>query len=584
MNSKTFSDYGIQVADSASFGSQVATTCPQCSRERKKKNAKCLSVNIDKGVWYCNHCGWSGGLGKNSQKHSPGWNKPSFRKPDPRPQLNLPQNAIDWFHSRGITDAVLLRNRIDFGSTYMPQTEDFAETIIFQYFREGELINRKYRQISEKNFRLDTDCERILYGLDDMESESLIYVEGEMDKLALEVAGFKSVVSVPNGAPSPDAKNYDSLFNFLEAPSDWKKIDSIGRHLIAVDADAPGRKLETELARRLGIERCSRVRWPEGIKDANEMLLNYGAEELKRCVDNAEPFPIKGVVEVGNKLNDVSAIYNMEMRRGLTTGWKALDEFYTVRSGEFTTVTGIPSSGKSNWIDCLMVNMAKIHGWRFAIFSPENLPVEQHVASLAEKYVLKPFNRGPTKRMELSEVESAMNWLGKFFFWILPNDEAEWEIQNILKIAGQLCLRYGIRGLVIDPWNELESLRPPGMSETEYISQSLKRIRVFARQRGVHVWVVIHPSKLYRDKEGEYPVPTLYDCSGSAHWRNKSDNGIVIWRDLSGDDTPEVEVHIQKIRFRQIGRRGMVALKYDPICATYWENTFLPNGDWHDDK
>ena len=122
---------------------------------------------------------------------------------------------------------------------------------------------------------------------------------------------------------------------------------------------------------------------------------------------------------------------------------------------------------------------------------------------------------------------------------------------------------------MIDPWNELESLRPSGMSETEYISHSLKRIRTFARQRGVHVWVVAHPTKLYRDDSGKYPVPTLYDCAGSAHWRNKADNGIVVWRDLSGADSAEVQIHIQKIRFRQIGRRGMATLYYDRTCATY---------------
>jgi twinkle protein len=107
------------------------------------------------------------------------------------------------------------------------------------------------------------------------------------------------------------------------------------------------------------------------------------------------------------------------------------------------------------------------------------------------------------------------------------------------------------------------------MTETEYISQSLKRVRVFARQRGVHIWIVIHPSKLYRDDTGKYPVPTLYDCAGSAHWRNKADNGIVVWRDLSGADSPEVQIHVQKIRFRHVGRRGMAKLSYEPVCATY---------------
>jgi twinkle protein len=125
---------------------------------------------------------------------------------------------------------------------------------------------------------------------------------------------------------------------------------------------------------------------------------------------------------------------------------------------------------------------------------------------------------------------------------------------------------------VIDPWNEIEALHPAHVSETEHISQSLKKIRVFARERDIHVWIVVHPQKLYRADDGKYPVPTLYDCHGSAHWRNKADNGIVVWRDLSGQDSDEVEIHVQKVRFRQIGQRGKAVLYYNRTCATYLDS------------
>ncbi len=262
-------------------------------------------------------------------------------------------------------------------------------------------------------------------------------------------------------------------------------------------------------------------------------------------------------------------LYRQGFDQPYTTGFAGLDPFYKVRPGEFTAVTGIPGSGKTEFIENLFGNLARIHGWRFALFSPENLPLEQHMAAIAEKYVKKPFHDGPTPRMSARELETAMNWVNEHFSWIMPSDEDDWTLEKILQAAEQLCLRRGIRGLVIDPWNELEALRPAGMTETEYVSHSLKRIRVFARQRGVHVWVVIHPAKLYRDDKGKYPVPTLYDCAGSAHWRNKADNGIVVWRDLSAADSPEVQIHIQKIRFRQVGRRGMAKLYYEPVCATY---------------
>jgi twinkle protein len=450
----------------------------------------------------------------------------------------------------------------------MPQIEDHAEAVIFPYLRKGELVNRKYRTIHGKNFRLEAGCQLVLYGLDDIDSENpLVWVEGEIDKLSVEVAGFRNCVSVPNGAPAPAAKNYDSLFSFLD--SDREIIEAVKRHIIAVDSDVAGQRLEDELSRRIGVEKCSRVRWPEGCKDANELLVKHGASDLQWFIENAESFPIEGVIDVPDRREDLQRLYTQGFEPGYTTGWRQLDALYTVRPREVTPVTGIPGSGKSNWLDDLSVNLARLHGWNFALFSPENLPVEQHMAALAEKYMRKPFSDGPTPRMSEQEFEDALQWVGEHFAWILPSNEDDWTVDKILEAASRLCLRRGIRGLIIDPWNELEPLRPRDMSETEYVSNCLKRIRVFARQRGVHVWIVIHPSKLYRDNKGKYPVPTLYDCAGSAHWRNKADNGIVVWRDLSEPDSAEVQIHVQKIRFRQVGRRGMARLYYEPVCATY---------------
>jgi twinkle protein len=248
------------------------------------------------------------------------------------------------------------------------------------------------------------------------------------------------------------------------------------------------------------------------------MLIKHGAPDLAWYIENADPFPIEGVFQISDRREDVLRLYEQGFERGHRTGWRELDKLYTVSPGEFTAVTGIPSSGKSNWLDCLLVNLAKLHDWNFAVFSPENLPLEQHMAAIAEKYVGKPFHDGARQRMSVAELEAAIQWANEHFAWIMPSSEDDWTVERILAAAAQLCLRRGIRGLVIDPWNEL-ALRPSGMTETEFISQSLKRIRVFARNRRVHVWVVVHPSKLYRNDAGKYPVPTLYDCSGSAHWR-----------------------------------------------------------------
>lgn len=565
---KTWADFGIQIP--AGRNGETDVTCPQCSPQRKKKHARCLSVNVDKGTWFCQHCGWAGGLGQGEQRFDPAWRKPQHRKPQPIQPKQLDPVA-HWFADRGIPRSVVERNRIAAVTVYMPQVEDHVGAVAFPYYRGDELVNVKYRD-REKNFRMETGAERILYGLPDIEPDRCVIVEGEVDKLSVEVAGIRSCVSVPDGAPSEKAKDYASKFTFLEADSE--QLEAVKEWVIAVDNDAPGKRLEDELARRLGREKCKRVTWPGDCKDANDVLRSFGAEVLRECLDHAEPFPLAGVFSVADISDRVRHLYEHGWERGVSTGWEEVDQLYTVRPGEFSVITGMPNSGKSNWLDALLVNLSREHGWRHAVFSPENQPLEDHMARMCEKWAGVPFAEGPAPRMDRESLRMAMEWVGGHFDWILPDDDSEWTIATVLDRAKSLVFRKGIRGLVIDPWNELEHAPPHGVTETIYTGQVLKHVRQFARRHGVHVWIVAHPQKLYRDKDsGNYPVPSLYDISGSANWRNKADCGIVVWRDFGNAQTP-VEIHVQKIRFRQVGKLGMAKLSYQPATQTYHELGF----------
>jgi twinkle protein len=562
----TFADFRISIPNGAT--QECDTTCPECSAQRKKKTARCLSVNVALGTWHCHHCGWSGGLRQGTRNEKPAWNKPQFRRPAPIAENREP-TMLEWFQERGIPQAVLERNRISTARVYMPQVEDHVQAIAFPYFRADELLNVKYRDL-DKNFRMETGAERVLYGLNDIAPERCVIVEGEIDKLSIEVAGITSCVSVPDGAPSENTKNYSSKFTFLDA--DAPALESVQEWILAVDNDAPGNRLGGELARRLGREKCKTVVWPGDCKDANDVLRSFGPEVLRECIELAKALPIEGVFSVLDLSEKIQQLYEYGWERGVETGWAEVDRYYTVRPGELTVVTGMPNSGKSNWVDALLVNLAAQFGWRFALFSPENQPLEDHMARMIEKYAGQPFADGPIPRMDQQTKDAAERWLNDHMFWILPQDDAEWNIDTVLERAKSLVLRKGITGLLIDPWNELEHLLPPGMSETVYIGQVLKRIRQFARRHSVHVWVVAHPQKIYREN-GTYPVPTLYDISGSANWRNKADNGIIVWRDFGTPSAP-VEIHVQKIRFRQIGRIGLAKLKYHAATQTYSEYGF----------
>jgi twinkle protein len=565
---QTWAELGIEIPAGAP-GPEVSTTCPKCSGQRRKKTAKCLSANVVDLVFTCFHCGWSGSLKTGAQDRlHPGWQRPKWVRPTPRPTSSLHEKALTWFAKRGITADVLTANEISFASVYMPQVEDHVNALVFPYRRGGELVNHKYRD-GQKNFRMDAGAERIFWRIDSINPECVLICEGEIDCLSLQVAGFASCISVPDGAPAENAKDYSSKFEFLDADADV--LDPVKKIVLAVDNDAPGRRLEDELARRLGRERCYRVTWPIGCKDANDVLVQYGTATLRATIDAAEPFPIEGVFTALGESSKILQLYRYGFECGHKTGWPALDRCYTVRPGEFTVVTGTAGAGKSNWVDALLVNLARDHGWSFGIFSPENQPIEDHMARLIEKYTNLPFTDGPTQRMDESELRVGIEWVGEHFFVMLPNSEEQWKIEWILARATELVKRHGIRGLVIDPWNELEPQREKSETETEYISRVLRTVRQWGRNHGVHVWVVVHPTKLHRGDDGKYPVPTLWDCAGSAHWRNKADNGLCVWRDQTPEAPREVDIHVQKIRFRQIGRLGRVTLLYDAPTATYSE-------------
>jgi twinkle protein len=230
-----------------------------------------------------------------------------------------------------------------------------------------------------------------------------VIVEGEMDKLAIDAVQGPATVSVPDGAPAIDARDYTSKFAYLSGVAE-ERLRSAKRVLIATDMDAPGERLADELARRIGYTNCARVQWPEGCKDANETLVKRGATALCDALMDAKPYPIEGLIAVRDLREPVERLYQHGLDRGVTSGWTPFDTHYRARAGLMAVVTGSPGSGKSHFLDNLMVRLARQHDWTFGICSPENQPLERHVAGLIAVWQGKPFTDGPLPRMSLGEV------------------------------------------------------------------------------------------------------------------------------------------------------------------------------------
>jgi twinkle protein len=279
-------------------------------------------------------------------------------------------------------------------------------------------------------------------------------------------------------------------------------------------------------------------------------------------------------------VDPLMSLYRSGMAPGASTGWGCVDSLYTVALGQWSVITGVPGHGKSEWLDALMVNLLK-DGWQHVIFSPENQPHEMHVAKFLEKWINAPFAVGPTPRMSEDQIVQGMMDIdiqNRISFLTVDA-----EFVGMPSIASVLSACHDVVdtwrgngsgkkvGLVIDPWNELDHARPGDRTETEYISKTLSTIRQFARDLNIHVWVVAHPTKIAKDKDGKRPVPSLWDIAGSAHWYNKADNGITIWRDVVNGGP--VQIHVQKIRFKNIGKPGVAELNYDRVTGNYYDPT-----------
>jgi twinkle protein len=522
----------------------IKTECVFCQKDRtKNKHDKPVSIDIDKGIYNCHHCEKYGSIHKYKFEKEI---KKEYKRPEWRNNTNLSDNAVKWFKGRGIDQQTLIEMKIGEGLEWMPQDQKKQNTIQFNYFRDGKLVNTKFRT-GDKKFKMVKDAELIFYNIDSIkDTKECVIVEGEMDALSYIQDGIKNVISVPNGA-SKGNNNLQYLDNCIQ------DLEHIETFYIATDNDEPGLKLREELVRRLGGEKCKKVTFDD-FKDPNEYFLHH--KFLKQTIDNAVDIPIDGIVRVEDIENEIDELYLNGLKRGAITGIDSIDELISYELGRLVVVTGIPGHGKSEFVDDVLERLNRIYGWKVGLFSPENLPLQIHFSKLAEKLIGKSFSGD--KKMRKDELVDAKNYINDNFFFIKPTDE-NYSIDDILDRAKALIKKQGIKVLVIDPYNKLEHLIPKGMSETNYIGMVLDKIIMFQKRYNVLVFLVAHPTKMKKN-DGIFDIPTLYDISGSANFYNKTDYGICVYRNW-GEET--VEVHVQKVKFKHLGSPGMASVKYN---------------------
>ncbi|KAG0492530.1 hypothetical protein HPP92_005928 [Vanilla planifolia] len=583
-------ELGIQ-SDVNTAGQNTRAICPMCGGGDSKERSFSLFIGKEgkHALWSCFRakCGWKGcvtafqGDERFSVKQNSGLTVGALKCKEYRSiseeDLHLEplcSELIFYFHARGISAETLRRNAV------LQTTWGDEVVIAFTYRQGGKLVSCRYYAVSKRLWQ-EKDTETIFYGLDDMVAgNDVIIVDSEIDKLSLEEAGYRNCVSVPSTNASKvsvlPSSDEDTSLQYLRKCKQY--FEKAPRIILATNADSSGQRLAHELARRLGKERCWRVMWPkksatEICKDANEVLCIYGVDVLKEVMEKAELFPIHGLFNFSHFFPEITKYYDYgeDFELGVSTGWRALDDFYNIVPGELTIITGVPSSGKSEWIDAVLCNINESCGWKFALCSMEN-KVQEHARKLLEKHVKKPFFNyrygESVNRMSLAELEDGKKWLVDTFHLIRCDEDSIPSIDWIIMLAKAAVLRHGVRGLVIDPYNELDHQRAIHQTETEYVSLMLTKLKRFAQLHSCHVWFVAHPKQLQSWRGNP---PNLYDISGSAHFINKCDNGIVIHRNQneSAGSIDHVQVCIRKVRNKVAGRIGDALLSYDRVTGLY---------------
>jgi twinkle protein len=432
------------------------------------------------------------------------------------------------------------------------------------YIRDGEIANRKYRGLKDKTFSQDGGTQ-FFWNVDILKDETLsgeplIITEGEFDALAAIQAGFPRVMSVPNGAPAE--RDVAKLAYLEPVENTLKKIPEI---ILATDSDEPGANLLHDISIRLGKPRCKWLKYPQGCKDLNDALKLYGVKGVQETIRRAKWVEVNGVYTMDE-------LPPVPYAKPYHIGISGFEKHMRLRMGDFSVVTGVPGSGKTTFINDVMSRMVSYHGCKFAVASFEQNPQADHKRNLRTWFAGK-FE----KNMSDEEKAKADEWINKNFVFIVPAEDDEVNLEWVLERAAVSVLRFGANVVVIDPWNEMDHIRPNGMSLTEYVGTAIRQFRKFAKKYAVHVMVIAHPAKLSRNKDGSYPIPTLYDISDSAHWYNKADLGIVVHRDEEGDF-----IHIVKSRYHtEIGEPGVIDVKFSREDGRYTvvDNQVM-NGDY----
>jgi twinkle protein len=429
--------------------------------------------------------------------------------------------------------------------------------VAFPYRRNGEGYAGKFRAVDRKDWRSTQGVSRGLFNEDALKSGDgpVAITEGEIDALSVIQAGYSRAVSLPDGWTEDGGKR-DVL---VEAESLLRAAPFV---IVAGDNDAAGASLPKTVANILTGHDVRYVTWPDGCKDANDVLVRMGEGELSRCLTEA-----KRIDPAGGFITGISDLPPLPDRRVLRVGMKPFDYVLAFEVGAMSVGTGTPGAGKSTLTTFAAYHVAKNENVRVGLLSFETHPhrTRDHLCRLE---CGKPWGGlSPAQQAEVgATLDRSFRIVHRTF------DDTAHHLQWAKDMIYTLAVRDGCKLIVLDPWNELEHLPMPGENMTSYINFALQQIRQWAEQFDTHICVIAHPRKMQTD--GKPRSPTGYDIADSAAFFNKPSLGFSVHQEEEEDGLKYVSVTSWKVRDRQLYgiEPGRINLQFNTDKMVYFKH------------
>ena len=544
---------------------QIKTTCPACSPERKNKSDRCLSVNIKEGVAKCHHCEGISiredrALVQDKVYKLPEQNWVNYTK--------LSDGMVKWCESRKIRQSTLKELGITEEEYFQPQAGKKMNNIVFNYFEGDTLVNKKFRS-GGKHFTQTAQTKPIFYNINAAIGQDEVFiVEGEFDVLAMHQCGFKNTISIPNGANDND----DFWINCE------KYLKDVSKFYIATDNDDKGEIVADKIAQRLGRYRCIRVLFQE--KDANGDLIIGGEDLVKESIVNGKRYPASGTFTMEDLAGGIHDLYDNGLPETLFPKHRCfgnLKNVFTVMRGHLVVSTGIPSHGKSNFTEWYVLNLIRDYNLKASFFSPEHNPMALHQTTFIEKFYGRNFWQDNPDRPKIKkeEIDRYIKWANEKIYITAPERGEMPTWSWIMEKFKEQMFIYGVDMFIIDAFNKIDFDKSSD-SELSKIKRVLTHLTMFAQMNNVIIFLVVHPTKMRKNENGVYDLPTLYDCSGSADFRNQTHDGFTIYRHFEQNaeaqvDENDVDFVTQKVKMKFQGEmNAKEVFRFDVVSGRYY--------------